>query len=623
MIGDIIDQYQIIKKIGEGGMATVYQARHTSLNRDVAIKIIHPGLASSERNRKRFAREAKAIERLDHPNIVKIWDYSEKEGGQCYIVTELVEGLNLRQLMDEEVSIPSEVIAMISIEVCKALQYAHELGFIHRDIKPENIMIRNDGEVKLLDFGIARFHEDEGITMTRSLVGSPAYMSPEQAMDEHIDQLDHRSDLFSLGIVLFEMATEELPFHGSNPSVILKNIIDNRRMQAHSIAPQMSIQLNDCIEMLLQTNRELRLPDGQSVIRMLESVWDEASLDLQEDIWSLRYWLSDSTSYKLRLEAHLRAELIQKGQHLMNEGEVLQAQRYLNRVLVLDPDNDAVFDLLQNMHTSLDTIQEPKTRALWWYSIPVVMVGIAFIIFKPTTSKTEIVSVEVIPDLEKPELEFELEEVSESAQPAEPIKQSASPLSTTPLLQNPTVRAVRTKAKIPNRNPIQTVQKAAIPEPSKTTDTTPVSTPEASIKGTLTVSIPNAWAEIYVDEQKYGRTGQVDPIELSPGQHTLRLENPYSLSHIETVDIQPDERTHIEVRSLKRKPATLIFASTHSPECIVTMDGQDKGELGVLQFKLSVSSPNLPHELFLDCPNEQLNTIVGRLTPGSSMPVRF
>ena len=246
---------------------------------------------------------------------------------------------------------------------------------------------------------------------------------------------------------------------------------------------------------------------------MLESVWDEASLDLQRIIWSLRYWLSDSTSYKLRLEAHLRAELIQKGQHLMNEGRSTTGTVwYLNRVLVLDPDNDAVFDLLQNMHTSLDTIQEPKTRALWWYSIPVVMVGIAFIIFKPTTSKTEIYYVEVIPDLEKQELEFELEEVSESAQPAEPIKQSASPLSTTPLLQNPTVRAVRTKAKIPNRNPIQTVQKAAIPEPSKTTDTTPVSTPEASIKGTLTVSIPNAWAEIYVDEQKYGRTGQVDPL---------------------------------------------------------------------------------------------------------------
>lgn len=620
MIGDIIDQYQIIKKIGEGGMATVYQARHTSLDRDVAIKMIHPGLASNERNRKRFAREAKAIERLDHPNIVKIWDYSEKDDGQCYIVTELVEGLNLRQLMDEENAIPSEVIALIAVEVCKALQYAHDLGFIHRDIKPENIMIRNDGAVKLLDFGIARFHEDEGITMTRSLVGSPAYMSPEQAMDEHIDQLDHRSDLFSLGIVLFEMVTEELPFHGSNPSVILKNIIDNRRMQAHSIAPQMSIQLNDCIEMLLQTNREVRLPDSQSVKRMLESVWEEASLDLAEEIWSLRYWMSDSVSYKQRLETHLRAILIQKGQQLMNEGEVLQAQRYLNRVLILDPDNDAVFDLLQNMHTSLDTVQESNTQSLWLYSIPVILVGIAFAFFKPSPPQTEIVSVEVTPNLKAPELEIELEE---SEQPIEAIVESEPNDSNIPVLKTPSIQVVRANTKIPTRNPIQTKKETSKLETQPPITVIPVNPPDPVVKGTLTVSIPNAWAEVYVNDQKYGRTGQITPIELPPGDHTLRLENPYSLSHVETISIKPDERTHIEVRSLKRKPATLIFASTHSPECIVTMDGQDKGELGVLQFKLSVSSPNLPHELLLDCPDGQLNTIVGRLTPGSSMPVRF
>ena len=252
MIGDIIDKYQIIKKIGEGGMATVFQGRHTALNRDVAIKIIHPGLAQSERNRQRFAREAKAIERLDHKNIVKIWDYSEdleSDDGykSCYIITELVQGLNLNQLMGEQEDIPSEVIALIGIEVCNALSYAHSKGFIHRDIKPDNIMLRTDGAIKLLDFGIARFAEEDSLTLTKSLVGSPAFMSPEQAMDESEGALDHRSDLFSLGIVLFQLVTGELPFQGSNPSIVLKNIIDNRRSQAHCITPQISLTLEDCI----------------------------------------------------------------------------------------------------------------------------------------------------------------------------------------------------------------------------------------------------------------------------------------------------------------------------------------------------------------------------------------
>ena len=621
MIGDIIDKYQIIKKIGEGGMATVFHARHTSLDREVAIKMIHPALASSERNRKRFAREAKAIERLDHPNIVKIWDYSEKDNGQCYIVTELVEGLNLRQLMDDELAIPSEIIAVIAMEVCKALQYAHDLGFVHRDIKPENIMIRNDGCVKLLDFGIARFHEDEGITMTRSLVGSPAYMSPEQAMDEKDDQLDHRSDLFSLGIVLFEMVTEELPYHGSNPSVILKNIIDNRRTQAHSIAPQMSIQLNDCIESLLQTNRDVRLPDASSVYQMLKTVWEEASLNLNEEIWSLRYWLSDSVTYKNRLEMHLRSILIEKGKDLMNEGEVLQAQRYLNRVLILDPDNDAVFDLLQNMHTIAEPVEE-EGRSLWFYGIPVMVIGAAFAVFQPSTQPTEIISVDVSPEINPPTMEVELREVkSDTPSSSTPLNEITRPPKT--IAQKPNFQAVLAADKISVRKPVtQTPSKQT--DVSKAVDKeTTERTPVPISNGTLTVSIPNAWAEVYVNDQKYGRTGQIAPIELAEGQYTLRLENPYSLPHVEEVKIQSDERTHIEVRSLKRKPATLIFASTHSPECIVSMDGTDRGELGVLKFKLSVSSPNLPHELLLDCPDGQLNTIIGRLTPGSSMPVRF
>ena len=619
MIGDIIDKYQIIKKIGEGGMATVFQGRHTALNRDVAIKIIHPGLAQNERNRKRFAREAKAIEKLDHKNIVKIWDYSEdleSDDGykSCYIITELVQGLNLSQLMAEQEEIPSEVIALIGIEVCNALAYAHSKGFIHRDIKPDNIMLRTDGAIKLLDFGIARFAEEDSLTLTKSLVGSPAFMSPEQAMDESEGALDHRSDLFSLGIVLFQLATGELPFQGSNPSIVLKNIIDNRRSQAHSITPQISLTLGDCIEGLLQTNRDLRLPDAQSVAHCLRQVWTEADLDMLEEQWSLRYWLADPISYRNRLNEHLKTVLLHKGQRLTEQGKQLDAQRYLNRLLILDPDNDHVFELLQNMHTGVDTpaIKQPS---IWIYALPLVAIGGIVWGFRPSPP-APVVSVQVSESPQNVETIIQLEE---KVNPTSIEQNGATGSSTDLEPPRELPRLKRQKKRFTNKIPTIT---GLIKATDKSSESSKIDNTVAQ-SGLLTISIPNAWAEIWIDGKNYGRTGQVKPISLSTGTYELKLVNPYSVAHIESIEIIGDQTTHIEVRSLKRKPARLIFASTLSPECIVQLDNTSMGEIGVLEYQLVIDRPNLPHELALDCPDNTFSKEIGQLTPGSSMPIRF
>ncbi len=310
MIGTTLDKYEVLQKVGEGGMATVYRGRHSTLDRDVAIKVLHPHLSSSARNRMRFAREARAVERLRHDNILEIFDYSGDEANDCYIVTEFVEGETLTSLLHRCGRLPSEVVAIIGIHVARALAFAHTKGILHRDLKTDNIMVRVDGTVKLMDFGIARFLDESHVTMTGALVGSPAFMSPEQAVEA---ELDLRSDLFALGTVLFYLVTGHLPFSGSNPSLILKNVIEGNRPNVSDLTPTMSASLADVIERLMATSPDDRYVTASDVERHLSACLVEARIEPSDPSWRLQAFLDEPEAYEARLEAHLREVLVAEG----------------------------------------------------------------------------------------------------------------------------------------------------------------------------------------------------------------------------------------------------------------------------------------------------------------------
>ncbi|MCA9563018.1 MAG: serine/threonine protein kinase, partial [Myxococcales bacterium] len=227
LVGTSVGKYTIREEVGFGGMSVVYRAEDDVLGREVAVKLLHGHLARRQDARERFHREARAVAKLHHPNIVEIYDYSAEESHNAYIVTEFIRGPTLREFVENRGVPFPEIGVMICVHVAEALQHAHSKGIVHRDVKPENIMIRPDGVVKLMDFGIARVRDGTKMTETGSLLGSPAHMAPEVIAGE---EPDARADVFSFGTVLYYVTTGFLPFEGRNAPAMLRAISEGRYM---------------------------------------------------------------------------------------------------------------------------------------------------------------------------------------------------------------------------------------------------------------------------------------------------------------------------------------------------------------------------------------------------------
>ena len=208
----VAGRYELVELIGKGGMSSVFKAHDRLLDRTVALKILHPHFTEDEEYVERFRREARSVAQLSHPNIVTVIDRGEDEGRQ-YIVFEYVEGENLKQLLERTGPMPVRDALVMALQMARALAFAHGRGLIHRDVKPQNVLLNADGQAKMTDFGIARSVDVQGVTITGTVLGTSEYIAPEQARGE---QVDAQTDVYSLGVVLYELLTGGVPYDGDN-----------------------------------------------------------------------------------------------------------------------------------------------------------------------------------------------------------------------------------------------------------------------------------------------------------------------------------------------------------------------------------------------------------------------
>jgi eukaryotic-like serine/threonine-protein kinase len=251
----ISNRYRIVRKIASGGMADIYLGQDIELERKVAVKVLSANYAGDRNFVARFRREAQVLARLDHPNIVDIYDWG-KFNSYYYIVMEFVEGISLKELIDKKGSVEPDTAAKYAVQICDALGAAHDNNLIHRDIKPQNILISPEGKIKVTDFGIAKSLNTD-ITRTINIVGTAHYISPEQARG---DVLDSRTDIYSLGIVIYEMLTGDLPFRGDTSIDISLKHVNEKPVKPTSLVPDIPKKLESIVMLCLKKDPSLRYP---------------------------------------------------------------------------------------------------------------------------------------------------------------------------------------------------------------------------------------------------------------------------------------------------------------------------------------------------------------------------
>jgi hypothetical protein len=346
LVGKTLGRYRITAELGRGGMATVYRATDPQLGREVAIKVMHGAFAGRGDIERRFRREAQAVAAIRHQAIVSIYDFAPPAGGEPgYIVTEIVEGPTLRELMERHGGrLWPELAALLAARVAGALGAAHAHGIVHRDVKPDNVMIDvQPGAVRVLltDFGVAHMADADTMTATGAILGSPTYMSPEQARGAEIGP---PSDVFSLGVTLYHLVTGRPPFAGRDAMTAMAAILRGELLRPSQIDAHVGPALEGVILRCLKKLPAERYPDAGALAAALAEVSGRAGLGDSAD--ELRRYFDDADGWMAALGPRVAAEAFEQARRCARRGELGRALGEINRVLAYQPAHAGAQSLL-------------------------------------------------------------------------------------------------------------------------------------------------------------------------------------------------------------------------------------------------------------------------------------
>jgi serine/threonine-protein kinase len=339
-----LGRYEIDREIGRGGMSVVYKARDPALGRSVALKVLHPHLASRAESRERFEREAQAVARLHHPNLLEVFDYAPPDSERAYIVSEFIDGPTLRAFVDEHPIRRAEVAAMMMVPIFDALEHAHLAGIVHRDVKPENVMVSPAGVPILMDFGIAQLVDMETLTQTGTILGSPAHMAPEVVDGQDVT---YRADVFSAATVLYWLVCGVLPFSGPNPAALFRRILECRFDPVLQRRPTAGKPLARLIEQCLQKHPDDRPQRSKVVADALRAQLAEASLT--DPAKELAAYFDHPTAYEDALPARIVPAYLAAARRALEADQAARAMDFLDRVLALDEQHPDARALLQKI----------------------------------------------------------------------------------------------------------------------------------------------------------------------------------------------------------------------------------------------------------------------------------
>jgi serine/threonine protein kinase len=341
-----LPKYELLERIGVGGMATVYRARDRRLGREVAVKLIHAHLRENKEVAARFVSEARAVARIRHPNVVEVFDVSDETEEERYLVVELVRGTTLRALLSRHTRLTPELTAAIGLEVAAGLAVAHREEIVHRDVKPENVLVDLSGAtsapsgersssramIKLTDFGIAKLLDAQGVTSTGQVLGSPAHMAPEQIEGGDVGP---RADVFALGVMLYESMVGRLPFDGKNPAQVLRRVLDGSYPPADREQPTVGARWAAVLAKALAREAVDRYESIDAFAAALKAELERVGI--ADPGREIEHFLSDQDAYAAAVEPGIVEALISSGERARAAGDFGLAAAQFNRALAYRP----------------------------------------------------------------------------------------------------------------------------------------------------------------------------------------------------------------------------------------------------------------------------------------------